>query len=82
MGDAAMRMFWPTKLNTDLRVLTRLGRVCHWIGTILAAILVFGAIALAAGQPSQAVAYLTLIGGAGLVVFFIGRALRYVLSAE
>jgi len=37
-----MRFFWPTKLNETPGVLTRFGRVLHWIAT---------AIFVAAGVP-------------------------------
>lgn len=33
-----MRFFWPTKLNPNPGVLTRFGRVLHWIAAVVAAI--------------------------------------------
>ena len=93
-----MRFLWPTKLNPEPGVLTRFGRVLHWIGTLLF-ILVIIATVIGAGTgvyqlATNAVSYYgtpygptTLISSAtgfvlGFALYLVSRALRYILSGE
>jgi len=38
-----MQFFWPSKLKSEPGVLTRFGRVLHWVGTGLTLLLLVGA---------------------------------------
>lgn len=77
-------MFWPMKVNPNPTVLTRIGRVVHWIACGLAALFVLLIPVIATnGDPiaSNAVGFV-LVGAWGVGLFLGGRALRYILSAE
>lgn len=39
-----MGFLWPSKLSAEPNVLTRFGRVCHWLGAGLAGLLAGGAV--------------------------------------
>jgi hypothetical protein len=79
-----MGVFWPTATSGNPSVLGRAGRVLHWLS------LAFGALWLAIGvyagltsESLQAGAWGFGLGAAAfLVSALLGRALRYVLSAE
>ena len=87
-----MGFFWPAKLNHDANALVRFGRVLHWIGTGLFALIGSGAIfsfGLAIYQAATFEYYWpnTAVTGVGVLVFgllcyFAGRALRYIFSGE
>ena len=77
-------MLWPVKLNPNPTVLTRFGRVVHWIACGLAALFVLLIPAIATnGDPivSNTVGFV-LVAAWASGLFLAGRALRYVLSAE
>lgn len=77
-------MFWPVKVNPNPTVLTRFGRVVHWIGCGLAALFVLLIPAIATnGDPiaSNTVGFV-LVGAWAIGLFLAGRALRYILGAE
>ena len=92
-----MRFFWPNKLNPNPGVFTRLGRVIHWIATVPAAIMLAGAafflwqglytqfvsrVGYYSGSPEG---YFGMALGAltfAVVLYFAGRALRYIFSGE
>ncbi len=78
-----MNWLWPKTLNSNTTVLVRSGRVVHWIFIALACYgMVFGWVAQHdEGGKSVYIAIVTgLIFAIPLVL--IGRALRYILSAE
>jgi hypothetical protein len=77
-------MFWPTKVNPNPTVLTRFGRVVHWVACGLAALFVLLLPAIATnGDPiaSNTVGFV-LAGAWAVGLFLAGRALRDILSAE
>lgn len=77
-------MFWPTKVNPNPTVLTRFGRVVHWVACGLATLFVLLLSAIATnGDPiaSNTVGFV-LVGAWAVGLFLAGRALRYILSAE
>ena len=82
---AMRKLFWPTE-NISVNALGRLGRVAHWslvayaILTLLLALAIFF-------HPSDLPPPIGLPGGSywllhSLGALFIGRAIRYILSAE
>lgn len=77
-------MFWPTKVNPNPTVLTRFGRVAHWVACGLAALFVLLIPAIATnGDPiaGNTVGF-ALVWAWAVGLFLTGRALRYILSAE
>jgi hypothetical protein len=44
LGGLVLQFFWPSKLKAEPGVLTRFGRVLHWIGTGLSVLLLGGAV--------------------------------------
>ena len=65
----------------------RLGRVCYWLGLLLALPLALGGlveagVSVQGGHTQNAVATLVFWGVLALIPFSIGRGLRYVLSGE
>lgn len=75
---------WPSKANQNPGVLTRIGRVLHWIATGLAALFALLAVGVVTnGDPLAQNTFgivLSLIWAAGF--FLAGRGLRYILSGE
>ncbi len=89
-----MRFFWPNKLNPTPGVLTRFGRVLHWLATVLA-VCVLALVVTSAhyyltnsyytrdgSGLTYAVQFAVNFGMIALLIYFAGRALRYVLSGE
>ena len=74
--------FWPKKQNSAPTVLTRLGRVLHWIGAGLGAAATVIALGVALTRPDDARVALAFFGSAAALSYVAGRALRYILSAE
>lgn len=77
-------LFWPTRVNPNPTVLTRLGRVTHWLACGLASLFALLIPLIATnGDPltSNGVGFI-LVGGWAVGLFLAGRALRYILSAE
>ena len=90
-----MSFFWPTKLNPEPNALVRFGRVLHWIGAGLSALLGIGMVftLLLAAQAYSNHGYMHYsvngyLGGtlmlaiAALLINLAGRALRYIFSGE
>jgi len=87
-----MRFLWPTRLDPDPTAIVRFGRVLHWIGTILAiAVIAIGALIVAnyaLGWMGSATVLRDVALGSCVtlafasVVYFAGRALRYIFSGE
>lgn len=76
------RFFWPTRLNPNPTALTRAGRVLHWIGTIIAGAMAALVAAFLPGSDHPEWSGLILVGFWMFVIYFGGRGLRYILSAE
>ena len=72
-----MNWLWPRHLHTETTALIRLGRVLHWAGIILGALVALFAM-LAFDDMSEGAKALAV----ALVPILIGRGLRYVLANE
>ena len=78
-----LRFFWPTKLNGEPDTLTRFGRVLHWIATALALLAAsLGVLLTITSVGSGREAGIVLGSSFAIIVYFAGRALRYVFSGE
>lgn len=77
-------IFWPTRINPSPTVLTRFGRVVHWIACGLAALFVLLIVGIATnGDPMTSKTVGFVFAGLWAVgLFLAGRALRYIFSAE
>jgi hypothetical protein len=79
-----MGLLWPTTANSSPDIVVRLGRVAHWLGALVGLTLI--AVGLAIMLLDRAAAEAVPIGIAfaipGLIIFFLGRGVRYTLSAE
>lgn len=74
---------WPETSKTETTVLTRLGRVMHWVALLPASIAAFiGCVMYWTERVDGRVVY--LLGGlAGALAFLlIGRGLRYIFAGE
>jgi len=93
-GSQLVSFLWPSKLNPTPGVLTRFGRVLHWIATLLAACLLVLIVMSThyyltdsffmrdGSGVTYAVQNAVTYGVVALLIYFAGRALRYILSGE
>jgi len=74
-------VLWPRRPSSSPRLFQRLGRVLHWCMACLAAALSIGgllSILVSDQDPSYGLAFAMI----GIGLWFTGRAVRYILSAE
>lgn len=76
-----MGLIWPTRLNPDPNMFTRLGRAAHWLGLVLAVALLAGA-APVLSSPSADASAIWWFGGIALALYMAARCVRYVLASE
>jgi hypothetical protein len=77
-----MRFFWPSKLNPTPNVLTRFGRVLHWLATVIGLVWFVGWASVSGQYDSQWPFYVAFGAVTGFPIFLAGRALRYIFSGE
>lgn len=88
-------LLWPRSPSQTPNLVARLGRVGHWLGTLVSGALLVGALTSAldslshnarwqAGHEAYAVGYesMWMILATAAVSFAIGRVWRYILAAE
>lgn len=75
-----MGFLWPTKIKAEPSIFGRFGRVVHWLFTALS--IGCAAILIGALINDQDLSIAGAILVAGIVMFFSGRAARYVFSGE
>lgn len=80
-----MGVLWPARRNPEPNVLGRLGRVVHWLALVGSALWVLACAgsAVVSGFYRQDVVAAVVAAPIGAVtIAALGRAVRYVLSAE
>ena len=80
-----MNWLWPKKNLVELEttIAIRLGRVLHWAALVFAGVLWLGEfIGVVFGFWSDSHFLIGVVVLGGIVVFLIGRGLRYVLANE
>lgn len=82
-----MGLFWPTKLKPEANVTVRVGRVVHWLCTLVS---VLALLLLAYGiyyttatdtwdyEAGNVLIVLLIV----IMSFAVGRGLRYIIAAE
>lgn len=71
-----MSFFWPTNTQAYPSVLARLGRLLHWGGLALGGLALWAFVNPAGpDSPATGVFY-------GVVIYFLGRLMRYMLAGE
>lgn len=76
---------WPAKLNPHPNVVTRLGRLVHWLALAAAALGPLGLLTpMLLNEDTRTVVQfaVVLLVGWSLPLSILGRGARYVLSAE
>lgn len=80
-----MSLFWPKAIVSEPGPFGRAGRLIHWTALVVATLCVAAALADASqGTTDEGDGMISLIffGGLGVVIYFAGRGMRYILAGE